>query len=516
MRETRRGLTKRSWLALLAWSTIALAWGLSLNGRANPSPFVDEATYIVAGRALLAQWSGGLVAPPFARYFSGAPILYPPLAALCDSVGGLQGARALSLVCIVIASFAIGRATRRLFDDRAAGVAAAAVFLVSAPTIFVATLATYDAMSLMLLSLALASGASLSRPRRTLLAMIACGAALGAAIMVKYAALLYAPFVVAVALFHDVPSNARATRVQRLGMIVVATLLSLAAVGAISGPAEILTGFRTTTLARSTTSGSSAADVIAFAMRLGGVPLLLALPTLAVPRPASRWCAAALFVAGVAAPLNHARIHESVSLHKHVAFGTLMVAPLAGRTLARLARWIVDAWRHDNALTASATGLLVALLLVVAAALPAARDAGMLWQYWPAVTARAYAPLRPLARPKARFLSEEPDIGAYYLPTTTLSQWSTPYVLDGATAPSGAPPTAAYTRAVADGRFDAIVLRFGTSTHAWARAIDSTLRAGGAPYRSAQSILYSLADGPGVYDVWVRDSTQMLGVPESR
>ena len=72
---------------------------LSLLLAVSNTAFEDEALYIWAGHVELAQWfhgAHGLVSP-FTRYLSGAPQIYPPLAALADSAGGLLGARILSL-----------------------------------------------------------------------------------------------------------------------------------------------------------------------------------------------------------------------------------------------------------------------------------------------------------------------------------------------------------------------------------------------------------------------------------
>ena len=68
--------------------------------------FQDEGTYLWAGHLEWAHVLHGMPLPPFASYFSGAPVIYPPLGALADSVGGLAGARLLSLV-FMLASTAL-------------------------------------------------------------------------------------------------------------------------------------------------------------------------------------------------------------------------------------------------------------------------------------------------------------------------------------------------------------------------------------------------------------------------
>ena len=95
----------------------------------------------------------GTPIPPFPSYFSGAPVIYPPLAALADSVGGLAAARVLSLVFMLGATILLWATTDRLFGRRAAFFAAA-LFAVLGPTLHLGAFATYDAMALFLLALA--------------------------------------------------------------------------------------------------------------------------------------------------------------------------------------------------------------------------------------------------------------------------------------------------------------------------------------------------------------------------
>ena len=73
---------------------------LSLRLVRADTAFQDEALYLWAGHLQWAHWLHGTVIPPFAYYFAGAPVIYPPLGALADSVGDLAGARMLSLVFI--------------------------------------------------------------------------------------------------------------------------------------------------------------------------------------------------------------------------------------------------------------------------------------------------------------------------------------------------------------------------------------------------------------------------------
>ena len=140
-----------SWLPLLAVLVVQAVLSVRLVGA--DTAFQDEGTYLWAGHLEWAHVLHGTPLPPFASYFSGAPVIYPPLGALADSVGGLAGARLLSLV-FMLASTALGwDVTRRLFGRRAAFFAAA-LFAVLGSTLHLGAFATYDAMSLFLLALA--------------------------------------------------------------------------------------------------------------------------------------------------------------------------------------------------------------------------------------------------------------------------------------------------------------------------------------------------------------------------
>ena len=82
--------------------------------------FEDEAAYLWAGHLEWANLLHGTPLPQFPSYFSGAPVIYPPLAALADSVGGLVAARLLSLVFMLGATTLLYFTARRLAGPWAA------------------------------------------------------------------------------------------------------------------------------------------------------------------------------------------------------------------------------------------------------------------------------------------------------------------------------------------------------------------------------------------------------------
>src|SRR5580698_6462216 len=144
--------------------SIAPAWGLaailivqalfSLRLVRADTAFQDEAAYLWAGHLEWAHWLHGAPIPPFSSYFSGAPFIYPPIAALADSAGGLTAARILSLVFMLAATGLLWDTARRLFGARAAFFAAA-LFAVLGPVLHLGAFATYDALSVFFLGLAI-------------------------------------------------------------------------------------------------------------------------------------------------------------------------------------------------------------------------------------------------------------------------------------------------------------------------------------------------------------------------
>ena len=117
------------------------------------APFTDEALYLEAGHAELAHWTQHAPVLHYASFFSGAPVIYPPMAAVADSVGGLAAARALSLMCMLATTALIYLIGDRLFG-RLAGVLAALLFGVCGLGVHYGALATFDPMALFLLVLA--------------------------------------------------------------------------------------------------------------------------------------------------------------------------------------------------------------------------------------------------------------------------------------------------------------------------------------------------------------------------
>ena len=126
---------------------------LSLRLIWSNTAFQDEALYLRAGHLEWAEWLHQAPIPDFPSYFSGAPVLYPPLGALADSIAGLAAARVLSLCFMLGVTSLLWAAAARLYGRRAA-LLATALFATLAGTQFLGAFATFDAMALFLLALA--------------------------------------------------------------------------------------------------------------------------------------------------------------------------------------------------------------------------------------------------------------------------------------------------------------------------------------------------------------------------
>ena len=171
---------------------------LSLRLTWSNTAFQDEGLYLRAGHLEWARWLHQAPIPDFPSYFSGAPVIYPPLGAVADSLGGLAAARVLSLGFMLGVTSLLWATAGRLYGRRAA-LLAAGLFATLAGTQFLGAFATYDAMALFLLALAAWLGVRAAdcpfRMRTALL--VAAGIVLAAANATKYATALFAPVVLA-------------------------------------------------------------------------------------------------------------------------------------------------------------------------------------------------------------------------------------------------------------------------------------------------------------------------------
>ncbi len=468
--------------------------------RANTA-FQDEALYLWAGHMEWSHWLHGTSIPLYATYFSGAPVLYPPLGALADSVGGLAGARLLSLGFMLAATSALWGTTSRLYGRRAAFFAAA-LWAVLGPTLHLGVFATYDAMSLCLVALAAWCAVHAGRRRDETGWMAAAAAALVLANATKYASALFDPVVVAIVILNAWPlpagTKAAVSRGAALAAYVTAGAILLVTIG--GGYYEA--GIGQTTLTRAAGTDSPLLilnDSWTWTMTV----VVVALAGVAIGIFTERSLHRKLLLAVLAAaaslvPLEQARIHTLTSLDKHLDFGAWFAAIAAGYAVSKLIGFCRYRW-----LRLAATAALVTALVV-----PAERGAAQgLWLFrqWPNSTRFYQAFGRLAAAHPGRFLVETPSIPEYYLPLG--SRWQLWSNTRSVVLPSGHSISAGvgqpgnpvvYARFIRRRYFSLVALDF-YSTRALDRDIAGDLN-GNPWYQVVAEVPY----GGGDYTIWAR------------
>jgi putative flippase GtrA len=326
---------------------LAVQAGMSLGLVWSNSVFGDEATYLSAGRLEWSHWLHGTPLPgagqanfgfagTFQSYFSGAPVIYPPLGALVSHAGGLAAARILGLTFMLGACALLYLTTKRLFGQRA-GLFAAGLWAVSGPALRLA-FATYDPMAIFLICVGtwLAVESGYRRHRGELVAV--AGLVLALAAVTAYSYAIFVPVGILLAVMswaersgwpRSVATGGWLTGMAVTMMVLLPTVLKL------------WQGIFSTTLSRHG-GDSGVLSVARTSWQLTGLIAVLAVIG-AVAAACSRarkrgqfllvaFCAAA----AVFVPAEQARLQTATSLDKHLAMGAWFAAIAAGYALSEL------------------------------------------------------------------------------------------------------------------------------------------------------------------------------------
>jgi len=467
--------------------------------RANTA-FQDEGLYLWAGHLELAHLLHGTPVPPFAVYFSGAPVIYPPLGALADGIGGLVLARCLSLAFMLAATAMLHGITRRIFG-RPAALFAAGLFAGTASAQFLGAFATYDAMALFLLALATWLGVlSLrQRPRRAAVLLAAAGVMLALSNATKYASVLFDPSVLATVTLASWHANGRKAGLRAAAILISVLGLTLAAAIAAGGRAY-WHGIEFTTLAR-VSGGSQRVDIMYLSGVWVGVIVALSVigavtVTLTLHHRVLTALAWMLAVTSVLAPAEQARIETLTSLFKHVGYGALFASVIAGVALASFPLAVPRAKAHR--------AINLGIAIVIMAAIGGANVASTHFAGWPN-SRRVTGILARRLSPHGEYLAEDDDVLSYYLANRVpWQQWTSTWFFryaDPKTRRLLSGP-AAYAAAIRNEYFNVIILSYG-DTLPMDRAIQRDV-AHDHYYRRVAAIRYATTSFRGVYLVWVR------------
>ena len=409
---SRRAPTReRGWSAWLLLLVLAVQAALSLRLIRADTAFDDEAMSLWAGHLEWAHWLHGTPVPPFPKYFSGAPVIYPPLGALADSAGGLAGARVLSLLFMLGATVLLWGTASRLYGQRAA-LFAAALFAVLGPTLHLGAFATFDALRVVLIALAAWCVVRAGDRGRGTRWMVAAGTALAVANAAAYSSVVFDLVVLALALLTTWPAGGRRLAARRCATLLITVVVLLGA-GALVGGSAYLGGFARTTLAPAP-SASPPLAVLAQSVSWAGLIVVLAGCGVIISWASRQgWAQTSLLAVFTAAvvlgPLEQARQHALASLNEHVGLGAWFGAIAAG--------YAVD--RFIAAAPAGSGRAVTCGACVVALAFPVTLGASQSWGLatdWPNATS-FLAILRPLAdHSTGHLLVEDPAVARYYLP----------------------------------------------------------------------------------------------------
>lgn len=306
----------------------------------------DEAGYIYAGHQLIHElWHGG-GSPYYETYFSGAPVLYPVLAALIDHVGGLTAVRLASTLFMGAATVLAFVTTKRLFGYFAA-IVSATLFAGLGLTQDLGAYATYDSLAIMLVAVAAYCAV---RSADSSFWLIMLPVSLVAANAVKYATLLFDPIVIALAATQAGNWKEAARRIAAVG-VTAAPLLGVFAV--LAGGAYIK-GILFSTLSRKAggqtligASSQPATVIMALTGRWIGAVLALGVVALIIATCAQRdrkraAVVTVLVIAGMLVTFEALRLHSDESMRKHDDYGAWFTCITAGYAVD----WVVWQARH--------------------------------------------------------------------------------------------------------------------------------------------------------------------------
>jgi 4-amino-4-deoxy-L-arabinose transferase-like glycosyltransferase len=502
-RETRSipALTYLPGLPLLVILTVQASLSLRLV-RSNTA-FTDEALYLWAGHLEWAHWLHGAAIPDLPSYFSGAPVLYPPIGALADSLAGLAGARTLSL-CFMLAATALLYATTARLFGRPAGFVAAALWAVTGPTLKLGAFATFDPMSTFLMALAIWCVVRSADQRERAAWIIAGAAALSVANATTYSSAIFDPVIIAIALLAPWPqigARAAAMRAALLGAYVVALMIAFITVAG-SGYS---TGLGATVLDRA--DGTSSASVVlhqalSWTWPVAALSVAATAVALIAERSRSRRVLMVVLVLSMAlVPFEQARVHTTTSLDKHVDFGMWLAAITIGYGVGK-------AWQLRLRIPrAVLVGTCAALAVPLA---PAGLAQAQAMFGWPN-SAEFVAALRPLAEhASGPLLVEAPSPARYYLGTSVSWQrWSTTWAVTlangdsvGQTAVSASGRPQVYAGLIARGYFTLVALN-STATPVLDQQIVADMIASHR-YRLVKTVAYPATYYGSYYSIWQR------------
>jgi hypothetical protein len=319
----------------------AVQAALSLSLVWSNTAFTDEAYYLWVGHLEIARLLHGASLPQsyFGRKLSGSPVIYPPLGALADGVGGLAAARILSLGFMLAATVLLYRTTSRLFG-RTAAIAGAALWVATEPVIRLA-FATYDPMSVSLTALSVWLAVEAAYHERRHAFVLASAASLALSDATAYSGIVMVPVVVVLAFVVWFPRMPTRQAVYFAALATGAWLAVFSVLMAISGS---WSGLMDTVLNRVHHNHLGTLAILNWIWSGYGYCIYLvmllavvgAVVAVAVEGKLGSLPVVTLACATLVVPAGYVHLHTVTSMDKHLAYGLWLGAIAGGYAVARL------------------------------------------------------------------------------------------------------------------------------------------------------------------------------------
>ena len=433
----------------------AVQVGLSLTLVWSNTAYLDEANFLWIGRLELAHWLHGTSWPSASayRFLPGSPTIYPPIGALANSIGGLAGARILSLVFMLGATILLCWTAWRLIG-RTGALIAAALWAVSEPAMRLA-FATADPLSIFLTALAawLIVQAGYRRHRGEFI--LAAGLTLALANVTAYWGLLVDPVVIAFAALAWLRVMRPQQSLSCAAWLAAAWGLCFALVMTAS---HSWPGLFSTLSATSTAGYQSASSAMSEIWGYAGLTIgLAAIGTLVLLRSQYRsnfvLAGGLCFAAYLLIDLHY---QTTWTIDKSLAYGIWFAVIAAGYAGSKLIRWVPGSRPQ-----------LAALCCAAVLVYPAATSWESAWQRyhaWPDAQefVSAFKPIEARSPGHIYLPSREANIAEYY--TREVSDW-TRWDATMSLKPTGPPSTwpRYYSAQLHRGYYGVITLFYSTT-----------------------------------------------------
>jgi len=377
-------------------------------------PYSGEALYLTAGQEGLSHLGS------YANSFPGTPFLYPPVAAVFNSVGGLIAARLLSLIFMLATTALVYMMGDRMFGQ-ISGLLAALLFAVCGIIVHLGSAATFDPMALFLLVLALY--AAVRMRDGTVWWVLLCPFALAAANATKYNTIAWDPLIIGTVLLYGWSKKVQ-TIFLTLSVAATVAVLDLGIV--VFGGTDLATGVVLNIFYRSPQAGppDSALSVFGHAMLMTGLIVLIAVAGVWVSVIKKMPASATLFLcllaaAALVAPVLQARVHQLAALDQNMSFGLPFAALGAGYALGGWRQWLGRRryWGKVIA-TIAAVGTVITMLMVGRAERVQFRGPSV------AAAEQVAGAIRDNYQPGTLILVDGTDkTDRYYLPSIPADKW---------------------------------------------------------------------------------------------